>query len=268
MTATAELALAEAAMDDKEYEVVNGVKEAKMAGARHGGVTARLMVEIGIYLKTNKLGAIYTPIFSGFGAHAVAQRLADCDARLLITADGFWRRGSAVPMKETADEAAAQVPSLEHLLVYRRTGLNPFVLPGGDDAYAYVGRAFKLVMLACTAVVLVLAGVGLYGTLAYLASQRTQEFGVRLALGASAASILRLVMREGGLLTGVGAALGLAGAVAVTRALRGLLYGVTPLDGLTIASVVALVAGVTLVAVGGPAWRAACVNPVTALRAE
>jgi len=73
-------------------------------------------------LAVSRLGAIYTPIFSGFGAHAVAERLADCDARLLITADGFWRRGSAVPMKETADEAAAQVPSLEHLLVYRRTG--------------------------------------------------------------------------------------------------------------------------------------------------
>lgn len=61
MTAIAELAVAEAVRDDIEYEVVNGIKEAKMAGARHGGVTARLMVEIGIYLKTNKLGSIYTP---------------------------------------------------------------------------------------------------------------------------------------------------------------------------------------------------------------
>jgi putative ABC transport system permease protein len=115
---------------------------------------------------------------------------------------------------------------------------------------------------------LVLAGVGLYGTLAYLASQRTQEFGVRLALGATATSILRLVIREGCLLSGLGAALGLAGAMAVTRVLRGLLYGVTPLDGLTIAGVVALVAAVALVAVGVPAWRAARVAPLTALRAE
>ena len=102
---------------------------------------------------------------------------------------------------------------------------------------------FTMLVLSGFAIAsLVLAGVGLYGTLAYLTSQRTQEFGVRLALGASAASILRLVIREGCLLTGLGAALGLAGAIAVTRALRGLLYGVTPLDGLTIASVVALVA--------------------------
>jgi predicted permease len=115
---------------------------------------------------------------------------------------------------------------------------------------------------------LLLAGVGLYGTLAYLTSQRTQEFGVRLALGASAGSILRLVVSEGTLLTGVGAALGLAGALAVTRALRGLLYGVTPLDGLTIAGVVALLTVVALVAVGVPAWRAARVDPTIALRAE
>jgi acetyl-CoA synthetase len=73
-------------------------------------------------LAVSKLGAIYTPIFSGFGAAAVATRLNDCEARLLITADGFPRRGSVVPMKETADEAAAQVPGLEHVLVYRRLG--------------------------------------------------------------------------------------------------------------------------------------------------
>jgi putative ABC transport system permease protein len=128
---------------------------------------------------------------------------------------------------------------------------------------------FTMLVLSGFAVAsLLLAGVGLYGTLAYLTSQRTQEFGVRLALGASAASILRLVIREGCLLTGLGVALGLAGAIVVTRVLRGLLYGVTPLDGLTIASVVALVAAVALIAVGWPAWRAARVDPTTALRAE
>jgi predicted lysophospholipase L1 biosynthesis ABC-type transport system permease subunit len=128
---------------------------------------------------------------------------------------------------------------------------------------------FTMLVLSGFAVAsLVLAGVGLYGTLAYLTSQRTQEFGVRLALGASAASILRLVIREACLLTGLGAAFGLAGAIAVTRALRGLLYGVTPLDGLTITSVVALVAAVALVAVSWPAWRAARLDPTTALRAE
>jgi putative ABC transport system permease protein len=129
-------------------------------------------------------------------------------------------------------------------------------------------RFTMLVLSAFAMASLVLAGVGLYGTLAYLTSQRTQEFGVRLALGASAGGILRLVIGEGLLITGLGAALGVAGAAAVTRTLRGLLYGVTPLDGVTIASVVALLGAVALVAIGRPAWRASRVDPTTALRAE
>jgi predicted permease len=128
---------------------------------------------------------------------------------------------------------------------------------------------FAMLVLSGFAIAsLVLAGVGLSGTLAYLTSQRTQEFGVRVAMGASAASILRLVIGEGCLLTGAGAVIGLAGAMAVTRTFRGLLYGVTPLDSVTIASVIALLGAVALVAIAWPAWRASRVDPTTALRAE
>jgi predicted permease len=128
---------------------------------------------------------------------------------------------------------------------------------------------FTMLVLSGFAITsLLLAGIGLSGTLAYLTSQRTREFGVRLALGASAGTLLRLVIHEGLRLTGLGAAIGLAGAAAVTRTLHGLLYGVTPLDGLTITSVVSLVAMVALAAIGWPAWRAARVDPTTALRAE
>jgi ABC-type antimicrobial peptide transport system permease subunit len=131
------------------------------------------------------------------------------------------------------------------------------------------GTRFTMLMLSGFALAsLMLAGVGVYGTLAYLTSQRTQEFGVRLAMGASAGGILRLVIREGCLLTGIGAAIGLGGALAAARGLRSMLYGVSPLDGPTIAIVVALVAGVALVAIGWPAWRASRIDPVTALRAE
>ncbi|HXH84493.1 MAG TPA: acetate--CoA ligase [Candidatus Tectomicrobia bacterium] len=73
-------------------------------------------------LAVARIGAIYTPCFSGFGAQAVASRLADCEATALITADGFFRRGQVVRMKETADEAVAACPSVRTVLVYRRLG--------------------------------------------------------------------------------------------------------------------------------------------------
>ncbi len=73
-------------------------------------------------LAVARIGAVYTPCFSGFGAPAVASRLSDCEAKVLITADGFHRRGQVVRMKETADEAVAACPSVEHVLVCRRLG--------------------------------------------------------------------------------------------------------------------------------------------------
>ena len=129
---------------------------------------------------------------------------------------------------------------------------------------------FTMLVLSGFAVAsLVLAGVGLYGTLAYLTSQRTQEFGVRLALGASAASILRLVIREGCVLTGLGAALGLAGAIAATaRAARSCCTASRRSMASPSRASSRSLRAVALVAVGWPAWRAARVDPATALRAR
>jgi putative ABC transport system permease protein len=129
-------------------------------------------------------------------------------------------------------------------------------------------RFVMLVLGGFAVVALLLAGIGLYGTLAYLISQRTQEFGVRVALGASATRIVCLVAREGGFLAGLGVLLGVAGAMGVTRSLQGLLYGVTPLDALTITGVVVLVMATAVIAVGRPAWAAARVDPNVALRRD
>ena len=83
-------------------------------------------------LAVSRIGAVYTPCFSGYGAQAVATRLAGCDAKVLITADAFARRGNAIPLKQTADEAVADAPSIERVIVHRRTGAPVPWTPGRD----------------------------------------------------------------------------------------------------------------------------------------
>ena len=80
-----------------------------------------------------KLGAVYLPIFSGYAADAVATRLADAEAKVLVTADGFLRRGAPVPMKEIADQAAASVPTVEHVVVWERLGRDETPVADGRD---------------------------------------------------------------------------------------------------------------------------------------
>lgn len=99
-------------------------------------------------------------------------------------------------------------------------------------------------------------------------TERTREIGVRAALGASRSEVLALIVGQGMMLTGVGVAIGLAGAVAASRALTTLLFGISRLDPITHLGVVALLFGVSTIACGVPAWRAARVVPSIALRAE
>lgn len=115
---------------------------------------------------------------------------------------------------------------------------------------------------------LLLAALGIYGVLAYSVSRRTREIGVRLALGAQVGDVLRLVLRRGLGLTGMGLALGLLAALATTRLLGGFLFGIQPLDPVTIGTVITLLALVALLACWLPARRATCVDPMVALRAE
>lgn len=126
---------------------------------------------------------------------------------------------------------------------------------------------FVTLLLALFAVTaLTLAAIGIYGTLSLLVAERTQEMGIRLALGANKPAILRLVLGQGMVLTATGLALGLAGAAVLTRTLSGLVYGVGTLDPLTFVAVPALLALVALLACFLPARRAASVDPIATLR--
>jgi len=130
-------------------------------------------------------------------------------------------------------------------------------------------RRLNLRLLGCFgAVALVLAGVGLYGVTSFLVTQREREFGVRLAVGAEAPDILRLVLRQGLVLTAAGGAVGLLAALGLGRLLGSLLYGVPFWDPLVLGSAVLLLGAVTLVACLLPAWRASRVDPLVVLRAE
>jgi putative ABC transport system permease protein len=118
------------------------------------------------------------------------------------------------------------------------------------------------------ALALTLAAAGIYGVISYSVTKRTQEFGIRLALGADAKRLLRLVLSHGAGLAGLGLAVGAAGAFALTRLLKSLLVGVTPTDPATFAAVGILLAAVALIACLIPARRAMRVDPIVALRYE
>jgi ABC-type antimicrobial peptide transport system permease subunit len=115
---------------------------------------------------------------------------------------------------------------------------------------------------------LILAAIGIYGVISYLVTQGTHDIGVRVALGAQRANIIRMVLRQGAELVGIGIAVGLIGALALTRAMAGLLFGVNATDSLTFCGVVLILALVAVLATYIPAWRATKVNPIEALRQE
>jgi putative ABC transport system permease protein len=129
--------------------------------------------------------------------------------------------------------------------------------------------SFTLVMLAIAGgMALVLGIVGIYGVIAYTVSERTREIGIRMALGAQPSGLLRMYVRHGLLLAGVGAVLGLAAAAGLTRLMSSLLFGVTTLDPVTYAAVSALLIFAAGLASYLPARRAMAIDPVEALRAE
>ena len=129
--------------------------------------------------------------------------------------------------------------------------------------------SFTLVMLAIAASMALLLGVvGIYGVISYAVSQRRREIGIRAALGARQGELKRMFVRHALVLTGIGVVIGLSAAAGLTRLMSTLLYGITPLDPLTYVAVPLLLLTATVLASYVPAWRAASIDPVEALKAD
>jgi putative ABC transport system permease protein len=136
-------------------------------------------------------------------------------------------------------------------------------------ATAIAQRRFAMLLLGLFALTAtVLGGIGIYGVMSYLATQRRHEIGIRMALGAQRRDVLRLVVGQGMRLALIGVLLGLVAAVLLTRSISELLFGVKPTDPITLSAVIVIVAAVAFAACFVPARRASRVNPMVALRYE
>ena len=132
----------------------------------------------------------------------------------------------------------------------------------------YIDRLLSMLSAAFAALATFLAGIGLYGVLAYNVAQRTRELGLRLALGADPARLRRMVLKQVGAIAAVGAALGLAAALALGRLAEAVLFGLSGHDPVVVVAAVAVLAVVVLAASWVPAWRASRIAPLEALRYE
>jgi putative ABC transport system permease protein len=171
---------------------------------------------------------------------------------------------SPLPATQVADVARDAVRRIDpELALYDVRTLDGYL------AQVTAGHRFAMQLLGVfAALAAALAAVGLYGTIAYTVSQRDREFGIRMALGAGPGELLRLVVRQGLDVAALGIAAGTATALALSRVLSSLLYGVSPADPLTYAAIVLGVGGLALLASYLPARRAARLLPARVLRSE
>jgi putative ABC transport system permease protein len=127
-------------------------------------------------------------------------------------------------------------------------------------------RLYAVLMGVFASVAVILAGVGIYGVVSWSVTQRTREIGIRVALGARRADVMRLILTQSGTLVGLGITAGLGGAALLSRYLRGMLFGLTPLDLPTFAGVALALAAMAMLASWAPARRATRVDPLIAIR--
>lgn len=186
------------------------------------------------------------------------------DAPFVPQTHTFVIRSSRVGMPDFLPDLRAAVSSVNPNLPFTTVRTLDSILAG-----SMARTSFTLVMLGIAATVALLLGIiGIYGVISYVVSQRTRELGVRIALGAEGRQIVRMVLKQGLVLAGVGAVVGLGSAYGLTRLMTALLYGVSPTDPLTYGLVAVALVAIALLASYLPARRAASVDPMEALRAE
>jgi len=197
--------------------------------------------------------------------------LGSADAFYVTSGQWAWSDAARSLVVRTTGDAAALAPSVEraiwsadHDQAITRVATMDAIVAASEAQRRFALVVFEVFALAA----LLLAAAGVYGVLSGRVVERTREIGVRAALGASRRGILAMVLGQGLALTVIGIAAGVVGALAATRALTSLLFGVTRLDPLTYVGVAVLLAAVSVLACWFPARRAASIDPMTALRAE
>ncbi len=197
--------------------------------------------------------------------------LGDADAFYIPNKQWAWADNTLSLVVRTRGDAAALAPAVRNA-IWSVDKDQPVVRVATMErllAASEAQRRFALIIFEAFALVgLALAVTGVYGVLAGSVAERTREFGVRVALGATRADLLALVVRQGMVLAAIGLVTGLVGAVAATRVLGTLLFGISPLDAVTYTGVSAGLAAICLIACWVPAWRAAGVDPSITLRAQ
>jgi len=192
--------------------------------------------------------------------------------------DAGWDKLAAVPAPKFLSFALRVDPSPFDLVGEVRSivsQLEPLAAVDGAVAMTDVvagtlvrPRFYAVLIGLFAAIAMAIAAVGVYGVLSYTVTQRTHEIGIRIALGATPREVMRMVARDAGMMSGIGIAVGVAGAAALTRSLQSLLFGVSPFDATTFLLVPVLCGVAAALASFGPAHRATRVDPVVALRCE
>ncbi len=193
------------------------------------------------------------------------------DAFYTSTTQWSWVDTAQSLVVRTRGDAAALAPAIRKA-IWSVDKDQPIVRVATMDTLLTTSEAerhFALILFEAFGIVaLVLAAVGIYGVLSGSVTERMREIGVRAALGASRRNILALILRQGMTLTGIGVVIGLGGAVAASQAIISMLYGISRFDSITYLGVIALLGSVSGIACLAPAWRAAQVDPLQALRHE